>query len=62
MDQVSDSTEFELPLELQFSMAKAEVQAKDLTWDQLYLCFDESIPPASNGESCSPNPAGRRTY
>ena len=31
-----DSTEYELPLELQFSMAKAEVQAKELTWDQLY--------------------------
>ena len=39
MDQVSDSTEFELPLELQFSMAKAEIQAKELTWDQLYFAL-----------------------
>jgi len=28
--------EFELPLELQFSMRKAEVVAQEMTWDQLY--------------------------
>lgn len=27
---------FELPLELQFSMRKAELEAQEMTWDQLY--------------------------
>ncbi len=27
---------FELPLELQFSMRKAELQAQEMTWEQLY--------------------------
>jgi len=28
--------EFVLPLELQFSMRKAEIGAKEMTWEQLY--------------------------
>ena len=28
--------EFELPLELQFSMRKAELTAQEMTWEQLY--------------------------
>jgi hypothetical protein len=27
---------FELPLELQFAMRKAELQAEEMTWDELY--------------------------
>lgn len=27
---------FELPLELQFSMRKAEIAAQDMTWEELY--------------------------
>jgi hypothetical protein len=34
-----DSQEFELPLELQFSMRKAEVQAMELTWEQLFAAL-----------------------
>ena len=39
MDPLVEAQEYELPLELQFSMAKAEVQAKDLTWDQMYVAL-----------------------
>ena len=40
MDPTSEiNTEYELPLEMQFSMAKAEMQAKELTWDQLYIAL-----------------------
>lgn len=28
--------DFELPLELQFAMRKAELQAQEMTWEQLY--------------------------
>tara|TARA_R100000322_G_scaffold166206_1_gene132359 strand:+ start:372 stop:674 length:303 start_codon:yes stop_codon:yes gene_type:complete len=30
---------FQLPLELQFSMRKAEMRAMDMTWDQLYFAL-----------------------
>ena len=30
---------FELPLELQFSMRKAELQAQEMTWEQLYAAL-----------------------
>mgnify|MGYP005716352585 FL=1 len=30
---------FQLPLELQFSMRKAEMRATEMTWDQLYLAL-----------------------
>ena len=43
MDPLVEAHEYELPLELQFSMAKAEVQAKELTWDQMYVAFMNRI-------------------
>jgi hypothetical protein len=36
MERSVEPREFELPLELQFSMRKAELQAQEMTWDQLY--------------------------
>jgi len=36
MERSSEPREFELPLELQFAMRKAELQASEMTWDQLY--------------------------
>lgn len=36
MDGSIEPRQFELPLELQFSMRKAELQAQEMTWDQLY--------------------------
>jgi hypothetical protein len=36
MDRSVEPRQFELPLELQFSMRKAELQAQEMTWDQLY--------------------------
>jgi hypothetical protein len=36
MERSVQPREFELPLELQFSMRKAEVAAQEMTWDQLY--------------------------
>jgi hypothetical protein len=36
MERSSETREFELPLELQFAMRKAELQAEEMTWDQLY--------------------------
>ena len=41
-DQMSDPAkqgEFVLPLELQFSMRKAEIGAKEMTWEQLYAAL-----------------------
>jgi hypothetical protein len=35
MERSVEPREFELPLELQFSMRKAELQAQEMTWDQL---------------------------
>lgn len=35
MDSIPEPQEFILPLELQFSMRKAEIQAQDMTWDEL---------------------------
>ena len=39
MDRSVEPREFELPLELQFSMRKAELQAQEMTWDQLYAAL-----------------------
>ena len=39
MERSVEPREFELPLELQFSMRKAELAAKDLTWDELYCAL-----------------------
>jgi len=36
MEGQADLTSFELPLELQFAMRKAELQASEMTWDQLH--------------------------
>jgi|TARA_R100000030_G_scaffold100928_1_gene95337 hypothetical protein len=36
MERSTEPRQFELPLELQFSMRKAEMAAKDMTWDELY--------------------------
>ena len=35
MERSVEPREFELPLELQFSMRKAEIAAQEMTWDQL---------------------------
>jgi hypothetical protein len=36
MERSIEPREFELPLELQFSMRKAEMAAKEMTWDELF--------------------------
>lgn len=36
MERSVEPRQFELPLELQFSMRKAQLQAQEMTWDQLY--------------------------
>lgn len=36
MERSSAPREFELPLELQFAMRKAELQADEMTWEQLH--------------------------
>jgi hypothetical protein len=39
MDRSIESNSFELPLELQFSMRKAEIAAGEMTWDELYVAL-----------------------
>lgn len=39
MEHTTEPTEFQLPLELQFSMRKAELVAQELTWDELYAAL-----------------------
>ena len=39
MENSVEPKAFQLPLELQFSMRKAEMRAMDMTWDQLYLAL-----------------------
>ena len=39
MGDSTSTTEFELPLHLQLAMRKAELEAKELTWDQLYVAL-----------------------
>ncbi len=36
MERSVEPRDFELPLELQFAMRKAELQAQEMTWEQLY--------------------------
>jgi hypothetical protein len=36
MERSVEPREFELPLELQFSMRKAEIAAQEMTWEELY--------------------------
>jgi hypothetical protein len=39
MTKAAKQGEFILPLELQFSMRKAELNAQEMTWDQLYAAL-----------------------
>lgn len=39
MGDALSSTELELPLHLQLAMRKAELEAKELTWDQMYVAL-----------------------
>ena len=39
MERSVEPREFQLPLELQFSMRKAEIAAQEMTWDQLYAAL-----------------------
>jgi hypothetical protein len=39
MERSVEPREFELPLELQFAMRKAELQAQEMTWDELYAAL-----------------------
>lgn len=39
MERSIEPRQFELPLELQFSMRKAEMAAKEMTWDELYYAL-----------------------
>jgi len=36
MERSVEPREFQLPLELQFSMRKAELAAQEMTWEELY--------------------------
>tara|TARA_B100001939_G_scaffold342138_1_gene352829 strand:+ start:5777 stop:6064 length:288 start_codon:yes stop_codon:yes gene_type:complete len=36
MEGSMENTSFSLPLELQFAMCKAEMQANEMTWEQLH--------------------------
>ena len=39
MGRPAKAKEFALPLELQFSMRKAELNAQEMTWEQLYTAL-----------------------
>ena len=39
MEETVHPKELELPLQLQFAMRKAELEAQELTWDQLYAAL-----------------------
>jgi hypothetical protein len=39
MERSVEPREFELPLELQFAMRKAELQAAEMTWEQLHFAL-----------------------
>lgn len=39
MEEFAGPKEFELPLELQFSMRKAELAAEEMTWDELHFAL-----------------------
>jgi hypothetical protein len=39
MERSVEPREFELPLELQFSMRKAELAAQEMTWEELYCAL-----------------------
>lgn len=39
MGQSAETREFEMPLHLQLAMRRAELQAQELTWDQLVVAL-----------------------
>jgi hypothetical protein len=39
MEDAVRPRELELPLQLQFAMRKAELEAREMTWDQLYAAL-----------------------
>jgi hypothetical protein len=39
MEHSIEPKDFELPLEFQFAMRKAELQAQEMTWDELYCAL-----------------------
>jgi len=39
MGETTSNTDFELPLHLQLALRKAELEAKELTWDQMYVAL-----------------------
>lgn len=39
MERSVEPREFELPLELQFAMRKAEIQSEEMTWDELRVAL-----------------------
>jgi len=39
MERSVEPREYELPLELQFSMRRAELQAQDMTWEELHAAL-----------------------
>ena len=39
MERQVEPREFQLPLELQFSMRKAELVAQEMTWEELYAAL-----------------------
>ena len=51
MGESTSTTEFELPLHLQLAMRKAELEAKELTWDQLYVALLNFVSSTSPGKS-----------
>jgi hypothetical protein len=60
MDRSVEPREFQLPLELQFSMRKAELAAQEMTWEELYSALLKSLPPATDGVVRRQNSDGRR--
>lgn len=39
MERSAETRQFELPLELQFSMRRAELEAQEMTWEELYAAL-----------------------
>jgi hypothetical protein len=39
MEETVNPRELELPLQMQFAMRKAELEAQEMTWDQLYAAL-----------------------
>lgn len=39
MNEATAPTEFELPIHLQFAMRRVDLEAQEMTWDQLYYAL-----------------------